>query len=131
MRKKFYGTKQYAASVVKINKKIAVFRKAIRRIEAKERYMHSIRVKIIEFNGIDVRKLPSKIWDKEKVKTRRSFYKYCLEHGCRGNEIASFLGFKLSGSITRKRLVFTKSFKTNKDNLNFWHKFTQFMNRDN
>ncbi len=131
MKDKYLGTVYYATSVFKINKKIAVLRKAIKRIEKKELFMHSVREKIIDFNGIDVRRLPHKIFKKERINTRKSFYKYCMENGVRGNEIAAFLGFKHASSITRKRLEFTRSFKIDKENLNFWHSFVKHMKREN
>lgn len=130
MRLKYPDQKQYEKASFKVCSKIKTLKNAIARIEKKEKFMEGVRQKIIDYNGVDVRSLPPQMRDVEKINSRYCFYKYCIENGVRGNYIGNWIGFGSTAAI-RGRVLFTRSFKTNKSNLDFWHSFVQFMKREN
>lgn len=122
--------KNYEARLRRINIRLEGFRHAIAKIEKKEKFMDSVIEKIIEYNGINVLKIPKQLRDTEKINTRYCFYKYCIEHGIRGNFIANYLNQDNETAI-RGRLFFTRSFNENPKNREFYHRFLQYMNREN
>lgn len=65
--------------------------------------------------------------NKEKHLSKAILYKYLIEKGVKSSEIAQFLNMKDRHSPARNRRNFTRSFRTNKENLEMWRRFKSFM----
>jgi len=58
---------------------------------------------------------------------RNVFYKYGLEHGFKGPELAKYTGVEEPYIITTSRREFTKSFRTVPANKEIWNNFLTFL----
>ena len=124
------NNEEYNIRVRKINLRIWYIRKRIKDIGKKERQIEEVLDRVKEFNDVDIRKLTgSGAKTKVEYMTRSSFFKYTMELGFEGSFIAGMTGyFKTTPCTTR--MEFQKTFKTNKENKDFFYKFSQYMNRE-
>lgn len=120
--KKKYGGRLsdgYAERVKMITRKIASWKKQIRRIDTRNNQIAMIEKSINLYFNTDIR---SK--DKCPIRSlaRNCYYKYGMEHGIEGSKLSHFIGRSLL-SAHKQRTRFTRSFKTNKNNRTQYHNF--------
>lgn len=113
--------------------KMTIIKRAIKRFEKKKEFLDSVNKQMIEFNGVSLFKIGGKLGNhtgkwKDVDISKKIFYKYCIEMGVRGNYIADYCGLKKMDVPSDSRRVFTRSFKTNQNNRDAYHKFIQFIN---
>jgi len=135
IRKNLYtwrgDNKEYNKRVKNTNLRIWYIRMRIKQIAKKQNQVEDVIDRVKEFNGIDIRKLtgPGKRTRLEYL-TRSSFFKYIMELGFEGSFVAAMTGyFKTTPCTTR--MEFQKTFKDNKENREFYHRFIQYMNSEN
>lgn len=111
---------RHKKAIRNIGKKLKLWKEQIKRIEKKEEKMILIKKYIIEYFGsIDAQTIG-----------RSVFFKYCIENGINGCYVAQFLKV-FPSTPARARLIFTRSFKTKKENRESWHRFNQFIKKQN
>ena len=126
IREQYANKDGYEKRVLKLNYKIRSIRNAILRFDKRESRIGLIHEAIIEFNGVDIKNMPPQLRDSEKINTRYSFYKFCIENGIRGNWVASWLNMTPS-TPSRGRTLFTRSFKTNIKNRDFYRDISRYI----
>lgn len=135
IRKNLYvwrgDNKLYNMRVKKINLRIWYIRMRIKQIAKKERQVEDVIDRVKEFNDVDIRKLTGSGRKTEiEYLTRSSFFKYIMELGYEGSFVAAMTGyFRTTPCMTR--MEFQKTFKTNPENREFYHRFVEYMNRTN
>lgn len=110
-----------------IQLKLDTWKKAIKRIEIRDNLIKEIDDNITEFIG----KSPYKSihsTDQLTIVAKNIFFKYGIENGISGVYLADYAGLKYRIDASRYRLQFTRSFKTNKYNLEMWHRFKDYLN---
>lgn len=113
----------------KLKVKIGTFQKAIKRIEQREKQMDEIANLIQRFMGVKL-KLIGRFGGKNEVLAKNIFYKYSLQNsGLRGSDLAWYIGIKTKDQPNTQRMVFTRSFNTNKENKEAYHRFIEFTKR--
>jgi hypothetical protein len=122
---------EYGKAVLKIRKKINVIQKRLRAIEQREQRLRSISEMLEEFLGYNVHfslrhDNPNQSWGTAPV-ARGIFYKYCLENGHQGSEVARFVGAKARYTASEGRLAFTRSFKQKPERKELYHRFCAFL----
>lgn len=118
---------KYTQKVFKINRKILIWSRQLRKIRARERKIYKIDMLIKSFFGFRVNNAPV---NKNRVKhiSVMFFYKYGIESGCNGKDLATYT------KVTRRvpaesRMRFTRSFQSTPENKEIWHRFKQFINQ--
>lgn len=99
---------------------------SLKRIKNRNDKMRDLEDRLLEFMGYKVRDILPKDRLREKLLCRWIFCKWCIERGISGYDIAIFLGCHKDRPASC-RATFTKSFKTNKENLEMWRRFKLFM----
>jgi hypothetical protein len=121
----------YNKKVKKINLRIQYFNYSIKVIEKRDALLKDIVDRVIEYNGIDLFKLnKTGRVSKEQSLTKRSFFKYTIELGIEGAQVARYMGY-FRTTPCMARLSFQRTFKINKENKQFYRRFLQYMNRSN
>jgi hypothetical protein len=133
-KKYWYGANAdpiYAKKAKVFTDKIYKCKRAIKRIDLEYKQLLPINELLFSFLNISVLKLETRGRDNYmKVLATNIFCSYCLENGHRSSIIGEFLGIK-PYKVTQKRLIFKRSFKTNKTNEDYWHKWKQFLKIQN
>lgn len=120
--------KKYGYASKRIQAKIDIWRKAIRRFEKRELALKKMDAAIRSFLNVSV--FNSTHFRKGMyAKARCLFYKHCLENGIRASDVARYCGCKDINVPTKRRILFTQSFATNPENKELWHRFKQFINQ--
>lgn len=127
-------TKEYSQRVLAINNKIITCRHAIKRYEVKEKKLNELNLIVLKFIDINVRSLPNIIGNtKDAVRknlARKIFCKYAIDVLLlRPKDVSDYLGFSRinrtqAGTV---RIRFNRSFKTNKDNKEMYHRFLNYI----
>ena len=122
-----YGSKD--ARYLNCRKKIHNCNRAINRFHKRKKEIKKIALRIKEFIGVDVRDKLKRSWQtKEQKAARGIFFKYGMQSGIIGRELAEYLGLKCTvGYPSTYRMKFTRSFKTNKYNKEMYHRFLKFI----
>ena len=113
-----------------INRKLSSYRRAIKRIEARDLIIKNLADKIYEFCGVSVWLSINKKDDNVEV-AKNLFVKWGMENGIQGILLNRYIGGKGSWTASRRRMKFTKSFLFNANNKEMWMRFKVFMVRDN
>ena len=129
MKRKYGRTSLYAERAKKINLKISICKKALRRIEEKERQLSEINAMIREFLGVSVwmRSYVSKGIDRD---ARNIFYRHAIEQGISSYYITKFCGIKKPNRASVQRKVFIRSFATNVHNRELWYRWKEYLQRE-
>jgi hypothetical protein len=80
-----------------------------------------------EFIGVSIRDMSSTCRVRSVLLARNLFYKYCMEHGIKGRDAAQYCRCAKLDSASKQRMRFTRSFSTNPENRDMWHRFQEFM----
>lgn len=109
-----------------INKRLTVYRAAIKRIEKRDWVIYNLDKCVIEFIG---RSAYKSVNAKEDITilARNLFIKYGMEHNICGIYLAEYVGLKYKQDGSRDRLKFTRTFSSNKHNKEMWHRFQDYM----
>lgn len=106
-------------------KKIRTYRKAIVRIDKRMEVVRNLILKTNAYFSIDIRAKGS--GDYISI-ARFCYYKYGIENGILGRDLALAVG-KNKYSASKRRRDFTKSFKTNLSNKEAYHQFKSYMEK--
>lgn len=121
---------QYLILVQNINRKLAQWRRQLRRIEVLEAKLQNVDELVSEYFALDrlrlVRKHRQKSTNPKVELAVKVFCKYCMEHGFNSTMIGTYLGCRSTVTARRSRLHFTRSFKHKPSNLEAWHGFRAF-----
>jgi len=125
----------YRKAVFGINNKIRIWRKAIKRIEHYNGLVQEVNRAIINFMGYDIRKTKRWAKDPRAQIARGIFSKYCIESRIPGPYLRPYLGTSKSrgggvnkaGYETEIRRRFTRSFITNSENKELYHRFLKYI----
>lgn len=80
-----------------------------------------------EFIGVSIKEASPSSRVRSLLLARNLFYKYCMEHGIRGRDVARYCGFAETDRASKQRMNFTRSFATCPENREMWHRFQAFM----
>ena len=117
----------YGEAVRNLTNKISRWKRAIKRIEERQAKLELIAGRTeLFYEGITL-KNSAHSHKPEVCMARKLFYKYALEHGCRSRDAAVYVGGKQPQWPATKRLQFTRSFKTQPENRELWHRFLKHM----
>jgi hypothetical protein len=106
--------------------KIKVWKRAIRRIEQREKKVRDLAQHVREFTGVGVRhSFPSV--GRKVVEARGLFYKYGLESGLRAKDLAAYTGCKGVGTPSRCRRTFTRNMVNSPKLRDLWERFNIYM----
>jgi len=116
-----YGrTSEYGKRVKHITKKISTWKREIRRIDERVKKIPEIYKAVKDFFGIDIR---VKGTTKKYSIAISCYYKYGMENGISGADLARYIGRVGLKQPSFQRLKFTRSFKTNQSNKQIYHNF--------
>ena len=120
--------RNHVNAVTRLRKKCRILRKSIKRQEDRNNKLHEINKYVRHFTGYSVQNLGGFTGNNRELNFAKNlFYKYCLENGIQGNFVAKFCGMKTTETVSKRRLVFTRSFKTNSYNKEQYHLFLEFI----
>ena len=111
---------------ITIQTKIDNWRQCLRRIERRERLLAQYDAIVKSYMEVSV-KNSANYRTGIYAKARCLFYKYCMENGVRASDIARYCGCMDIRTPSVRRLKFTRSFATNSENKELWHRFKQFI----
>ena len=117
---------EYHKAVKTLNTKIRSWQRQVKRIEQRDLQIKNLDKSVFDFIGISV-KDSMEFHDTETSYARLLFYKRGMETGLNGKLLSEYVGAKDSGLASKNRLRFTRSFKFNKENLDMWHRFKNFI----
>lgn len=127
-----YGktSKRYLQLSKGIQRKLDIWRGAIRRIEKRDVRIKSIDDRVLEFIG---KSAYNSVGTKDElvILARNLFIRYGIENGIQGVFLADYVNLKFRQDASRYRLQFIRSFPKNRNNKEIWYRFQEFMNRDN
>lgn len=134
--KEKYGLKseRYKRSRIKLDKKIKIWKQAIRRIDNLHNKIHSIERAVLEFTGIRIIgqvHTPKNRVSEDLRLSKFLYYKFGLENGIRGMELREYMGVPqtMEKQPYSYRREFTNSFKTTPGNKEKWLQFKSFYER--
>jgi hypothetical protein len=118
---------EYADRTWQITRRISAYNAKIREIDAKQDKIDNLAKRVEEFT--------SQLLKTEVVRRKSPYpihglyFKYGMEHGMKGTELCTHLGTTASNQSlpTLVRTNFTKSFSTNPENRELYHRFIQYM----
>jgi hypothetical protein len=119
------GTPEYRKGTKQLTIKISRWKQQIRRIDARTDIASKIYLRINEFFETDIRIYNGSPTHALAIKC---FYKYGIEFGLSGRFLGKFLNRKSLNMGSELRLRLTRSFKTNPDNRNIYHKLKSYIN---
>jgi len=126
LRVKYAGNrKEYGKRVATISRKINHWKFAIKRIEKREAILNNWNEKIYQFLGCYVKNSAGKR-NNTIVTARNIFFKQGRGNGINGRVLSEYCGMhKITASVNRFK--FTRSFKTNKENLDIWKRWQKYL----
>jgi hypothetical protein len=120
------ATQAYIERRRRMSLKIKVWKRAIRRIEHREKRVRDLANSVRDFTGIGVRySFPSV--GRKMVEARGLFYKYGLESGLRAKDLAAYTGCKGVGTPSRCRRTFTRNMVSSPKLRDLWDRFKIYM----
>jgi hypothetical protein len=125
-RKNILKTEYYLRTRT-LTRKIKIWKRAIKRLEKRRARLWELRRLVKEFTGGSLTK---KIVRGDKKITKYLFYKYGLEMGISGKDLREETLAKRAGEPAEYRKEFTASFSKNKENLELWTRFKQFVTQN-
>lgn len=122
---------QHKDSVKFLTKKVRVLKKIITLREKRQEKLRTSASYIKDFFEVNVHKIGGNIGRKKNEQIAKSvFYKYCIENGIRGSYIADYCGLKCKETPCKQRKCFTRSFKTNPENKEIYHRFLIYVKQN-
>jgi hypothetical protein len=130
---------EYKKAVYNLECKIRTWKKAIKRIERYNGRVYNINKAISGFMGINIRETRRWSNNPDVLIARGIFAKYCLESGIPGPYLRAYLGtsinrktknFNRSSYETDIRRRFTRTFASNPKNKELYHRFLEYMQRE-
>jgi hypothetical protein len=122
--------KNHKTRMANVKNRIRNLRQMISRIkEDREIEIRAVAKMVEEFMDVELnsgRRVSTAIRDRRTM-ARNIFYKYGLEHGFKGPELARFTEVGEPYIITTRRREFTKSFRTCHENKEAWSNFLTFL----
>jgi hypothetical protein len=118
----------YYKAVSNIDRKIKMWKQALRRIEKQENSIKQLDKLIIEFVGLSVKDSSHKRTKQYNI-ARAIFYRHGMEAKISSRCMVEYTGMKC-GKVWRSRILFIRSFKTNLYNREMWYRWKEFSQRD-
>lgn len=119
-------TETYTKRRRRMSVKIKVWKRAVRRIEHREKRVRDLAGHVREFTGIAVRySFPAA--GRKVLEARGLFYKYGLESGLRAKDLAAYTGCKGIGTPSRCRRTFTRNMVNSPKLRDLWDRFNIYM----
>ena len=123
--------RNHIEATTRLRRKVRILKKSIKRQEDRNNKLHQINKYVRQFTGHSVQNIGGFTGNKKELNLAKNlFYKYCLENGIQGNFVAKFCGMKYTDTVSKGRLNFTRSFKTNQYNKEQYHRFLEFINNN-
>lgn len=117
----------YSRRVGKLSYKIKLWKREIRRIEKRHERIEQIATKVEEFTG---RRTKNSSPRRESLLARKLLFKYGLENGVRGVDLAEYVNCDLRNPA-RSRRTFNKEIGCYNETKDFWLRFKAFMDEGN
>ena len=121
----------YGDAVNKLTYRINVWRRQIRRIEAKELILHEIAQKVKDYTGMRVHKSIGVVigYSRNEITrltiARRIFCKYAIDKGVNGYMVSNFVGAKNKDYASRNRLKLQRNLPKQ------WFEFKKYIQHEN
>lgn len=106
--------------------RIEALRRNIKLIERRNKIIKTVDDSVFEFIGVSAKNSVGKK-DIDTTLAKNLFVRYCIERGIVASQLAEFIGLKNSADVSRYRLSFIRSFKTNPENREMWYRFKDFV----
>lgn len=118
--------------ITSLRKKCKSLRRSIKRQGQRNDLLHETNKFVKDFTGYSVCNIGGNTGrNKDLNLAKNLFYKYCLESGIQGGFIARFCGMKQTETVAKQRKIFTRSFATNKENKENYHRFLAYIKNRN
>lgn len=125
MRKKYgpWGS----GKTLQLTRKISMWRVQMRRIDKRDAILEHITEMVNEYFGV---KIQSSSMDDRHKYARKIYYKYGIECRIQGVFVSNFIGRTNQHTASDSRLRFTRSFKSNPENKEAYHRFKNWIESD-
>lgn len=123
-RREDYRQQGKKEQVYKTSRKIAQWKYQIGRIDKRNSIINDLILTVNEYFELDIR---LRVYNKKYNLARNIFYKYGMEHRLEGTVLARSLGRTRGKTAGECRLRLTKSFRSNPEIKEIYHRFRLFM----
>lgn len=120
------ATQAYIDRRRRMSLKIKIWKRAVGRIEYREKRVKDLASHIHEFTGIGI-KYSFRSVGRKAIEARGLFYKYGLESGLRAKDLAAYTGCKGIGTPSRCRRTFTRNMVSSPKLKDLWDRFNIYM----
>jgi hypothetical protein len=118
--------KPYIVRRRRMSLKMKIWKRAVSRIEAREKRVKKLADQIYEFSGVRVKhSFPAK--GRAVLEARSLFYKYGLESGLRAKELSAYTGCRSVATPSKCRRSFTRGMVNSKKLRDLWDRFNIHM----
>lgn len=124
--------KSHQKIITSLRHKCKSLKRSIKRQGKRNDFLNEVNGFVKEFTGYSVFNIGGNTGrNKDLNLAKNIFYKYCLESGVQGGFVARFCGMKQTETVAKQRKNFTRSFATNKENKENYHRFIAYVKNRN